>query len=151
MMMASQFGMLNGMPTTQIAVRIDNQLLKSVDELVASGQMDSRADVVRNALAVLLYRREQDRIDQLTVEGYTRVPSTPSEDTAAEAAMILGMLEAKRGNDAEAVKALQQAEAGLPDNPLTSYYLGQTLMLAGRNADRCDSPGDGGVAEYVIR
>jgi len=43
--------------TTQIAVRLPDDLVVFVDELVASGQIASRADLVRKAL-----RREQRRV-----------------------------------------------------------------------------------------
>ena len=38
----------------------------------------------------------------------------------------------QRGRDAAAVAALRQAEAARPDDPLASYYLGQTLVLVGQ-------------------
>ena len=80
-------GMLIGMATTQIAVRIDNKLLGSIDALVAAGDMESRADAVRRAIESLLDRREQVRLDQLTVAGYLETPSTAAEDAAAEAGL----------------------------------------------------------------
>ena len=46
--------------------------------------------------------------------------------------MILGLLESQRGQDAAAIKALGQAEAVRPDDPLPSFYLGQSLVLIGR-------------------
>lgn len=86
-------GMLNGMATSQIAVRLDNALLESVDELVASGVMESRADVVRQAITQLLERRQQEHIDQLMLAGYRTTPSTPAEDAAAEAALRAAIAE----------------------------------------------------------
>src|SRR5262249_59301844 len=48
------------------------------------------------------------------------------------AALILGLLEFQRGQDAAAVSALRQAEAARPDDPLPAYYLGQALVLVGQ-------------------
>ena len=46
--------------------------------------------------------------------------------------MILGLIESQRGRDAAAVAAFQQAETNLPENAMTSYYLGQSLILIGQ-------------------
>lgn len=46
--------------------------------------------------------------------------------------MLLGLIEAHRGQDAAAVQALQKAEQFLPENPLASFYLGQSLVLVGQ-------------------
>ena len=46
--------------------------------------------------------------------------------------MILGLVESLRGEDASAVAALTQAEQQRADDPLASYYLGQSLLLVGR-------------------
>lgn len=92
-MNAYRTGMLIGMPTTQIAIRLENSLLNKVDDLVASGAMDNRAEVVRTALSLLLQQREQERIDRLIVDGYTSSPSTPAEDAAAEASLRAAILD----------------------------------------------------------
>lgn len=49
-----------------------------------------------------------------------------------KSAMIVGLLESLRGQDAAAVKALEAAEKAMPENALASYYLGQALVLVGR-------------------
>lgn len=46
--------------------------------------------------------------------------------------MLLGLIELQRGQDAAAVTAFQNAEKFLPENGLTSYYLGQSLILVGQ-------------------
>lgn len=86
-------GMLNGMSTIQIAVRLDETLLRSIDALVADGDGESRADVVRQAIELLLDRREQQRIDARVVAGYVETPSTAAEDAAAEAALRASIAE----------------------------------------------------------
>jgi len=88
-----RYGMLIGMPTTQIAIRLENSLLDQVDDLVSAGAMDSRAEVMRTALSLLLDQREQERIDRLIIAGYTSVPSTPAEDAAAEASLKAAILD----------------------------------------------------------
>jgi tetratricopeptide (TPR) repeat protein len=70
----------------------------------------------------------------------------------ASAWMILGLVEAKRGRDARAIEAYRNAETQAPENPLASFYLGQSLMLTGdsdgaaealrRAADRTPRPAD---------
>ncbi len=84
---ASHSGMLGGMTTTQIAIRLDDQVLAAVDQLIIAGEGASRADVVRQALDLLFQAQEKERIDRLMVEGYTRTPSTATEDAAAEASL----------------------------------------------------------------
>ena len=79
--------MLNGMATTQIAIRLDDQLLAAVDQLVDAGGGESRADVMRQALDLLFQAQEKERIDRRMVDGYTRTPSTATEDAAAEASL----------------------------------------------------------------
>lgn len=49
--------------------------------------------------------------------------------------MIVGMLEYQRGREAAAVEAFERAEALKPDDPLASYYLGQSLAMVGRIDD----------------
>ncbi len=54
-----------------------------------------------------------------------------NEKSSGEAWMLLGMVQMQRGQDAEARVALERAEELLPKEPLTSYYLGKTLVLLG--------------------
>jgi Arc/MetJ-type ribon-helix-helix transcriptional regulator len=79
--------MLFGMSTRQIAVRIHEDLLAAVDELIRSGAYESRAEAVRAGLE-LVARAEQRRvIDRSILEGYRRIPPTSSEDAAALASL----------------------------------------------------------------
>ena len=86
-MTASRSRMLNGMPSTQIAIRLEHALLAAIDEVVEVGDADSRADVVRTALATYLEQRRQAELDQAIVAGYRRIPSTTSEDAVALASL----------------------------------------------------------------
>ncbi|MDA1049521.1 MAG: DUF1583 domain-containing protein [Planctomycetota bacterium] len=58
-----------------------------------------------------------------------RVEQTPNDGTGW---MLLGLFEAHRGEDANAIDALKKAEEFLPDDALASYYLGQSLLLLGQ-------------------
>ncbi|MDH3499299.1 MAG: ribbon-helix-helix domain-containing protein [Acidimicrobiia bacterium] len=62
------------MSTSQIAVRLPNTLLAKVDELVASGQADSRADAVRTALEHLVQVTESHRVGRAIAAAYQRDP-----------------------------------------------------------------------------
>ena len=84
---SSQYGMLFGMPTTQIAVRIDRDQLDDLDQLIAEGEFDSRADAVRIGLAAAIRAAGSRRIDSAIVVGYEQHPLTPQEDAAALAAL----------------------------------------------------------------
>lgn len=60
----------------QIAVRIPDETLESLDGLVARGTFANRADAVRAGIEKLVADAERDRIDRAIVEGYTRIPDT---------------------------------------------------------------------------
>jgi len=49
--------------------------------------------------------------------------------------MLLGLFEAKRGEDGQAIEAYQKAAEHRPEDPIAPYYLGQTLLRVGRNDD----------------
>jgi tetratricopeptide (TPR) repeat protein len=75
------------------------------------------------------YHVERGSLDSFIKAYRDRVANKPTDGTAW---MILGLLENQRGQDAAAVKALQQAETTRPDDPLPLYYLGQALVLVGQ-------------------
>lgn len=52
--------------------------------------------------------------------------------TDGKAALILGMVESRRGNDAKAAAAFTSAEKLLADNPLPSQYLAQSQISVGK-------------------
>lgn len=72
--------------TTQLALRIPDELTQQLDELVTSGRYPTRTDVVRAAIRDLLAREERRRIDEAIVAGYRRVPPTDDEERWASAA-----------------------------------------------------------------
>ena len=64
-------------------MRMSEERVRAIDELVASGRA-SRAAVIVEAIDRLVADLERERIDREIVEGYGRVPSTPEEDAWAE-------------------------------------------------------------------
>lgn len=77
-------GILNGMSTTQIAVRLPDELLAAVDLLVSRGDAGNRTDAVRRGLQFLVAEMERREIDRAIVDGYTRNPQTSGETGWAE-------------------------------------------------------------------
>ena len=66
-----------------ITVRMSEDRVRAIDDLVASGRA-SRAAVIVEAIDRLVAELELERIDREIVEGYKRIPSTPEEDAWAE-------------------------------------------------------------------
>ena len=66
-----------------ITVRMSEDRVQAIDELVAAGRA-SRAAVIVEAIDRLVAQLESERIDREIVEGYTRIPSTREEDAWAE-------------------------------------------------------------------
>ncbi len=84
---ASQNGMLIGMASVQIAVRIPVDLLEVVDALISNGVAENRADLVRGALERFVLENERVRVDQAIIDGYQRIPVTADEEATAMAAL----------------------------------------------------------------
>ncbi len=68
-----------------ITLRLSEERLERVDEVVARGVYRTRAAALRAALDRMLVEEEERRIDEAIVEGYTRIPPTPEEETMARA------------------------------------------------------------------
>lgn len=79
--------MLNGMGTEQIAVRLPEELLVELDELVAEGAFESRAAAVRAGIELLTAAARRRAVDRAVIDGYGRMPPTPAEELAAVASM----------------------------------------------------------------
>ena len=74
-------GVADGMPdecVVSITVRMSEDRVQAIDELVASGRA-SRAAVIVEAIDRLVADLERERIDREIVEGYRRVPETDEE------------------------------------------------------------------------
>ena len=79
----------------QIAVRIPNELALSLDELVARGRFETKAEAVRTALETLIESERRRRVGELIAEGYRRVPQDDDEDLASSTRQTLRALEAE--------------------------------------------------------
>jgi Arc/MetJ-type ribon-helix-helix transcriptional regulator len=67
------------MSTTQVAVRIEQQLLERLDWLVVRCSFDNRAEAIRAAIEKLAKQEREREIDEQIVEAYTRMPQTEEE------------------------------------------------------------------------
>ena len=65
--------------TTQIAVKLPDSLLASVDELVKHGVVESRSDAVRVGLGLLRQAADRQRIDEAFRSGFSRHPEGDDE------------------------------------------------------------------------
>jgi Arc/MetJ-type ribon-helix-helix transcriptional regulator len=70
-----------------ITVRMSEDRVQAIDELVASGRA-SRAAVIVEAIDRLVADLERERIDREIVEGYRRIPETDEELAWAELSTI---------------------------------------------------------------
>jgi Arc/MetJ-type ribon-helix-helix transcriptional regulator len=81
------------MATEQIAVRLPEELLAVLDELVSRGEYESRAAAVRAGIEALLELDRRRLTDVAVVEGYRRTPPTGAEREAALASLREAILE----------------------------------------------------------
>lgn len=63
----------------QLVTRIDDDLARAVDDLVADGVVASRSEAVRVALRHLLDRRRRDEVGARIVAGYRAEPQRSAE------------------------------------------------------------------------
>ena len=64
----------------QIAIRIPDELAVSLEDLVASGRFETKAEAVRTALEALLDAERRRRLGDLIADGYRRMPQRDEED-----------------------------------------------------------------------
>lgn len=67
----------------QIAIRIPDALAEQLEELVASGRFDTKADAVRAALEALIAVERRADVGRRIVEGYRKVPQDDVDVAAA--------------------------------------------------------------------
>ena len=79
--------MLSGMVTEQIAVRLSEDLLEGIDELVERGTYESRAAAVRAGLELLVELARRRAVDDAIVQGYEQIPPTRGEEASALASL----------------------------------------------------------------
>lgn len=81
------------MATEQIAVRLPEELLAVLDDLVARGVYESRAAAVRAGVEAVLELDRRRLTDQAIVDGYRRVPPTEAEGHSAISSLRDAILE----------------------------------------------------------
>ena len=67
-----------------ITVRMPENRISAIDELVASGSHNSRAALIIEAIDRLVADLERERVDRAIVDGYTRIPQIAEELEWAE-------------------------------------------------------------------
>jgi Arc/MetJ-type ribon-helix-helix transcriptional regulator len=75
------------MATGQIAVRVPEDQLAILDDLVERGVYESRADAVRAGIRAVAELDRRQQTDRAIVDGYRRLPPTLSERDAAVASL----------------------------------------------------------------
>jgi len=81
------------MASGQIAVRLPEELLAVLDDLVSRGVYDTRAAAVRAGIEAVLELDRRRLTDLAVVEGYRRTPPTEVERAAAIASLREAILE----------------------------------------------------------
>lgn len=71
------------MATEQIAVRLPQDLLARLDDLVRRGVYESRAAAVRAGVEAIAQIEQRRALDRSIVEGYGRTPQSSAEEAAA--------------------------------------------------------------------
>ncbi len=74
--------------TTQLAIRLQDDLLTQIDDLIQRGRYSNRTEFMRIAFEDLVARERRRRIDEQYVEAYTRMPETEEEIAEATAATL---------------------------------------------------------------
>ena len=81
------------MATEQIAVRLPDELVAGLDELVSRGLYESRAAAVRAGIEAVMEMERRRQVDRDVIEGYRRTPLTKAERNAAVASLRDAILE----------------------------------------------------------
>lgn len=81
------------MATEQIAVRLSEELLDQLDDLVVRGVYESRAAAVRAGVEAITELERRRKTDRAVVAGYQRVPPTASETDASIASLREAIIE----------------------------------------------------------
>lgn len=81
------------MATEQIAVRLPEELLELLDDLVARGVYQSRAAAVRAGIEAVLGADQRRLTDDAIIDGYHRTPPTEAEGHAAIGSLKDAILE----------------------------------------------------------
>jgi len=81
------------MPSEQIAVRLTAPILAELDDLVTNGTYESRAAAVRAGIEAITKLERRRQLDDAVVKGYTRNPTTETEESAALASLREAILD----------------------------------------------------------
>jgi len=65
--------------TTQIAVKLPDEVVAKIDDLVAQGAFPSRSAAVRRGLEAVVAAHQNREIERAYEEGYRRTPETKAE------------------------------------------------------------------------
>ena len=63
----------------QLVARVDDDLVAALDELVESGEAESRSEAVRHALEAMVEQRRRRLVGEAIAEAYRRIPETSEE------------------------------------------------------------------------
>jgi Arc/MetJ-type ribon-helix-helix transcriptional regulator len=72
----------------QIAVRIPDELVESLEDLVSEGRFETKAEAIRAALQTLVDQERRRKVGELIADGYRRIPQEEDELEAARRAAI---------------------------------------------------------------
>jgi len=81
------------MATEQIAVRVPEEILSGLDDLVRRGVYESRAAAVRAGIEAVMELDQRRATDAAVAEGYRRIPQTKADHEAAIASLRDAILE----------------------------------------------------------
>jgi len=68
---------------TTVAVRLPDDLIASIDRLIAKGSFQNRTQAVKAGLASIIEEDARQEIDRRLIEGYANFPETDGEIEAA--------------------------------------------------------------------
>ena len=69
--------------STQLAIRLPDDLLRDLDWVIMRLNYDSRAEAMRDALVKLIDQERRREIGEQIAEGYRRMPQTEEEIASA--------------------------------------------------------------------
>lgn len=72
----------------QLVTRVDDDLVRAVDDLVSAGVVASRSDAVRMGLESLIDRHRRGQIGAQIVDGYRAHPQSDAEGDWADEASV---------------------------------------------------------------
>ena len=85
-------GMLSGM-TEQLAIRLSDEVLAGLDDLVRRGRQPTRTAAVRAAVESYVEAERRRAVGDAIVRGYRAVPQTDEELAVAQAAALRSIAE----------------------------------------------------------